>query len=420
MSDARRGGLAVSAWCTAAAFGAYFCMYAFRKPFTAAAFKDASLAGLALLDALVIAQTLGYMLSKFIGIKVVSELPPARRVALLLALIAVAEAALVLFALTPPPLNAFCLFLNGIPLGMVFGLVTAFLEGRRHTEALMAGLCASFIVADGVVKSVGAWLLTLRVSEYWMPAVTGALFVPPTLLFAWMLSRIPPPNDADVEARCERTTMDGPERGALFRRYAAGLTLLVVVYTLVTVLRSLRADFAPRIWEGLQAQVPADVFARSETAVGAMVLVLFGATALIHDNRRAFFAGIALALAGSLLVAVALLARQAGALEPFAFMVTIGFGLYLPYIAIHTIVFERLLAMTCDRGTIAYLITLADSFGYLGVVAVLLGRNFLQPGATFLPFFLGISWVIAVACVLLLVPCWGYFAAHPATRRAAA
>src|SRR5262249_20617676 len=149
------------------------------------------------------------------------------------------------------------------------------------------------------------------------------------------------------------------------------------------------------IWEGLQAQVPADVFARSETAVGAMVLVLFGATVLIRDNQRAFYAGIALAVAGSLLVALALIGQHAGLLLPFTFMVTIGFGLYLPYIAIHTIVFERLLAMTRDRGTIAYLITLADAVGYLGVVAVLLGRNFLQPGAAFLPFFLGTSWVIA-------------------------
>jgi Family of unknown function (DUF5690) len=36
---------------------------------------------------------------------------------------------------------------------MVFGLILGFLEGRRHTEALTAGLCASFILADGTSKS---------------------------------------------------------------------------------------------------------------------------------------------------------------------------------------------------------------------------------------------------------------------------
>jgi hypothetical protein len=47
----------------------------------------------------------------------------------------VRKVALVLFGLTPPPYNALWLFFNGIPLGMVFGLVTGVLEGRRHTRS---------------------------------------------------------------------------------------------------------------------------------------------------------------------------------------------------------------------------------------------------------------------------------------------
>ena len=61
--------------------------------------------------------------------------------------------------MTPAPFNLVWLFCNGVPLGLVFGLVLGFLEGRRHTEALAAGLCSSFIVADGVTKSAGASLL---------------------------------------------------------------------------------------------------------------------------------------------------------------------------------------------------------------------------------------------------------------------
>ena len=104
-------------------------------------------------------------------------------------------------------------------------------------------------------------------------------------------------------------------------------------------------------------------------------------------------------------------------------MVLIGVGLYLPYIVVHTTLFERLIAMTRERGNIGYLMYLADSFGYLGYVAVLLARNLLAPRENFLSFFVLIGWVIAGACVLLLVPCWRYFATHPAMpicRRAAA
>jgi hypothetical protein len=417
-SDGR--GLSLSAWCVVAAFGTYFCMYAFRKPFTAAGYKDVVLWGVGYKTVLVTAQVLGYTLSKFLGIKVVSEVAPHRRVALLLGLIAAAELSLLLFGLTPAPFNLLWLFCNGVPLGMVFGLVLRFLEGRRHTEALTAGLCASFITADGVTKSAGAALLEAGISEYWMPFLTGLLFVPPLLFFAWMLTRIPGPSPRDVAARSERPPMSAAERGGFFRRYATGLTLLVLVYLLITILRSVRADFAPEIWAGLQGAVPPDVFALSETAVAAGVLVLSGSAVLIADNRRAFFFGLALALGGAALVGAALVGLRARGLSPFAFMVLHGIGLYLPYLALHTTVFERLIAITRERGNLGYLMYLADSFGYLGYVGALLARNALGPADNFLAFFLVLSWAIAGACLVLLVPCWRYFARHPATQPAPA
>ena len=78
---------------------------------------------------------------------------------MIVTLIVAAEVALLLFALAPQRLHALCMFANGLSLGLVFGLVLGFLEGRRVTEALIAGLCASFILADGIMKSVGTWLL---------------------------------------------------------------------------------------------------------------------------------------------------------------------------------------------------------------------------------------------------------------------
>lgn len=413
-----REGLAVSVWCVVAAFGTYFCMYAFRKPFTAAGFAELSLWGIGFKTLLVTAQVLGYTLSKFLGIKVVSEAGPQRRAVLLLALIGLAELALLLFALTPPPWNLVWLFANGVPLGMVFGLVFGFLEGRRHTEALAAGLCASFIVADGVVKSVGAALLKAGASEFWMPFLAGLVFVPPLLLFVWMLTRIPRPSARDVAARSERTPMNSAQRWAFFRRFVVGLVLLVMVYLLITILRSVRGDFAPEIWAGIQGTVPPAVFTESEMIVGLVVLVLFGSMVLIRDNRRAFFAGLAVAGSGAVLITATLAAWAASVVSPFAFMVLLGIGLYLPYIAIHTIVFERLIAMTRAPGNIGYLMYLADSFGYLGYVGVLLARQMIGTTENFLGFFIALNWVVAVACLMLLVPCCHYFATHPATRPA--
>jgi Family of unknown function (DUF5690) len=417
VSDSRGQALVLTAWSVTAAFGAYFCMYAFRKPFTAGTYAELSVGGIGYKTILVTSQTLGYTLSKFIGIKVVSEVEPQRRLARLLTLIGGAEATLFLFGLTPAPFNFVWLFCNGLFLGMVFGLVLGFLEGRKQTEALAAGLCTSFIVADGVTKSAGGFLLKAGVSEYWMPFWAGLLFVPPLLLFAWMLRCIPRPSREDVAARSARVPMNGVERWSFFRRYAAGLVLLVLMYLLITILRSVRADFAPEIWAGLKVRISPDIFAWSEIAVAIGVVALNGSAVLINGNRRAFFFALALSISGVLLVAMALVGLRAQAVSPFTFMVLHGLGLYLPYIAVQTTIFERLIAMTRDRGNIGYLIYLADSFGYLGYVAVLFARSRWGPPEDFLGFFITLSWVIVVASLVLLIPCWHYFAIHPATRR---
>ncbi len=386
-------------WAMVAAFGAYFCMYGFRKPFTAGLYDDAVVRGIDLKTMLVTSQVAGYMLSKFIGIKVIAEMPPQRRAITMIWLILIAEGALLLFGLLPRPWNAVCLLLNGLPLGMVFGLVQGFLEGRRATELLVAGLCASFILADGFTKTVGTWLLARGVPEDWMPGAAGALFLLPFGVCVAMLARIPPPTPNDVVARNERQTMSHHDRRSFFLRYAAGLVPLVILYLLVTIVRSIRADFAPEIWSSLlssdengltqssphgtlrsekassSAVVPS-TFTYSEMIVAFCVLAISGASILIRDNRKAFFVSLATCGAGLGLLTAAILLRNNGSLSGFAFMVLLGLGLYLPYVAFHTTVFERLLGMTRERGNIGFLMYVADSIGYLGYVSVLIGKKF--------------------------------------------
>lgn len=404
------------AWSVIAAFGAYFCMYGFRKPFTSIEEVkiDVVLAGVSLPVTykvlLVISQTLGYMSSKFIGIKVISEMPPERRALGILVLITLAELALVGFGLLPQPWNAGCLFFNGLPLGMVFGLVLGFLEGRRATEALAAGLCTSFILADGVTKSVGSWLLTQQVPLVWMPALAGLIFAGPLLLFVWMLSRVPPPNQADVAERSERVTLSRAARWSLFGRYWVGLSAIVAIYLLISVLRSLRADFATELWGGLLGKrAEPELFSRSEFWVALGVLVINGGLVLIRDSRLAFFGSQVVCGAGLLLIMAALLGWQTDSLCGFEFMVLVGLGLYLPYVAVHTTVFERFLAMTREKGNLGFLMYVADAVGYLGVVGVLLAKNLVRVEGTFLNFFLSISWFAVVVSLLCLSASWIYF-----------
>jgi hypothetical protein len=362
-----------------AGFSAYFSMYAFRKPFTAATFEGVAGWHFALdyKIALVIAQAVGYAASKLIGVKVISEIHPARRGVAILLLIGAAWLALVGFALIPPPWNVAMLFLNGLPLGMIWGLVFGYMEGRRVSEALGAILCASFILSSGVVKSVGAWLmLDLHVGPFWMPAVTGAVFMPLLLLSVWLLSNMPSPSAADEAERVKRAPMDGADRAAFLKAYLPGLILLVVAYVFLTAFRDFRDNFAAEIWKALGYGQEAGIFTASELPVAAIALAALAAVMVVRDNLRALMVIHAIVFAGFVLLGVATLAFQAHVLAPLPWMILAGAGLYMAYTPFNAMLFDRLIAYSGRIATAGFLIYVADASGYVGSVALLLARNF--------------------------------------------
>jgi hypothetical protein len=399
-----------TAFCIAAAFTTYFCMYGFRKPFSAATYDEMIYWGVGYKTILVISQTLGYTLSKFIGIKTISEMPGHRRARMIVALIVVAELALLLFAITPAPWNMAFLFFNGLPLGLVFGLVYGYLEGRQLTEALAAGLCASFIVSSGFVQTVGRTLVLQGVPEFWMPFLTGLLFFPPLLIAVWFLNQIPPPDEEDVARRSERPPMSRADRLRFLQTYGLGLAMLVATYILLTVLRSIRSDFGVEIWRDLgQAERPV-IFTKSETLIMCAVVAINGAAIWIRDNRRALQVSFLTVIGGFALVGFAIAGWRQGWLDGFAFMVLVGLGLYAPYVAFHTTVFERLIATSRAKGNVGFLIYLADATGYLGYIGVMLYHNFGDKRDDgFLEFFVGITLTITGLSLVAMLIGWWYF-----------
>ncbi len=362
-----------------AGFSAYFAMYAFRKPFSAASF-DVVPGWHFALDykiALVIAQVAGYAVSKLIGIKVISELHPRKRPAAILALIASAWLGLLLFAVVPAPWNVAAMFLNALPLGMIWGLVFGFMEGRRVSEVLGAVVCASFIVSSGAVKTVGKLVMVdWQVTPFWMPAVTGALFFPLLFLSVWLLSALPPPDARDEAARIRRAPMDGAARAAFVAEYGVGLALLIVAYVLATALRDFRDNFAAELWRGLGYGNGAAIFTASELPVAALALIALGLIMVVRDNRRALIVIHLVIIAGLLLLGGSTLAFQAGEIGPVVWMILSGAGLYMVYTPFNAMLFDRMIAFSGRIGTAGFLIYLADSAGYVGSCALLLWRNF--------------------------------------------
>lgn len=396
-----------------AGFCAYFSMYAFRKPFTAATF-DVVPGWHFALDykiALVIAQAAGYALSKLIGVKVISEIAPARRGMAILGLIGAAWLALIAFAVVPAPWNIAALFLNGLPLGMIWGLVFGYMEGRRVSEVLGAILCASFILSSGVVKSVGKWLLIAgHVSPFWMPAATGAVFLPLLLVSVWVLGALPPPDAEDEAERVKRAPMNGAERGAFLRTYAFGIVLLVLAYILLTALRDFRDNFAAEIWTALGYGKETGIFTASELPVAAISLVALGAVMAVRDNLRALMVIHAIVFAGFVLLGVSTLAFGAHLLSPLVWMILAGAGLYMAYTPFNAMLFDRLIAFSGRVATAGFLIYVADASGYLGSVALLLWRNFGGFKLDWLQFFTLSAYVTSVAGAALTALAAVYFA----------
>jgi hypothetical protein len=281
------------------------------------------------------------------------------------------------FALIPAPWNVAAMFLNGLPLGMIWGLVFGYMEGRRTTEVLGAVVCASFIVSSGAVKSVGKLLIThWHVSPFWMPAAAGALFFP--LLFAsvFVLSALPPPNAQDEAARVRRAPMYAPARISFLAQYGVGLGLLVLAYVLVTAIRDFRDNFAAELWQGLGYGNGAAIFTESEVPVAVLALAALGLIMRVRDNTRALIVIHGVVIAGLALLGGSTLAFQAGWIGPVSWMILSGAGMYIAYTPFNAMLFDRLIAVSGRIGTAGFLIYVADASGYVGSCALLLWRDF--------------------------------------------
>ena len=395
-------------WAMLAAFGAYFCMYGLRKPFTAATYPDGLLYGLEIKPALVIAQVCGYMLSKFIGVRVITELPTAKRAAVLVGLVVIAELALVLLNVLPMPLKPLAMFMNGLPLGMIFGMLLSFLEGRRMTEAMAAALCGSFIVADGAAKTVGSLVLVSGAGLYAMPMIAGGIFLLPFTAFVWMLTKLPQPSKEDIDERAARPQLSAVSRLELLKFLGLAYAGIVFAYTMLTVLRGFRADFMPELLKGLHIAGNALVFTQSEGIIAAVVTLIAGLTAMIRTNGMAFRSALLLGILGFACVPLSILLHRFGYVSGFVYLTLVGSGIYLPYVLIHTTVFERWIAIVRRPGSASFLLTLADAIAYLAYLAALLVKPLVQKAGNVLGLFetLGL-WVslssIATLAVALIL-----------------
>jgi hypothetical protein len=378
------------------AFGAYTSMYAFRKAFTAGTFTGQQYFHVDYKVWLVIAQVIGYTCSKFYGIKFIAELKPDQRAKSILLLIGTAWIALLFFAIVPAPYNIACLFINGFPLGLIWGLVFSYLEGRKSTEFMAGVLSISLIFASGFVKTVARTLMgSYHISEFTMPFITGALFVIPLLLFVLLLELMPPPTAEDIKLRTKRAPMDAAERKSFLKRFLPGIILTLVIYILLTIMRDVRDNFEVEIWASLGVK-DNTIYTKIDTIISILVLVAISLLILVKRNLKAFRIIHYMIISGCLFIGVGTVLFGLGLIGPMVWMTMAGLGLYLGYVPYNAVFFERLLATFHYKGNVGFLIYVADSIGYMGSVSVLLVKELGQPSISWGTFFKNSVMTVAI------------------------
>jgi hypothetical protein len=421
----------------ATAFATYFAMYAFRKPFSAATFEGLQFAGteIELKTAFVVSQIIGYAASKFMGIKFCTEASRAARPWMLLGLVGAAELALVLFAVLPNEWKIVAIFLNGLPLGMVWGLVVRYLEGRRTSDILLAALACSFIVSSGVVKDVARALMAgdpIRilgiplfnpfpsVSEFWMPATTGLLFAPLFAIAVFFLNQLPDPTRDDARDRTEREPMDVARRWTFLLQYLPGICALIAAYVFLTAFRDFRDNYMVEILDqlGYAYADHRDLMSWMEFGVAFGVMLSIAMLYWVKDNRYGFSAVCAAIITGTMLIGIATLLLQNQAINGMWWMALIGFGSYLAYVPYNTVLFDRLMASTRFVGTAVFGMYLADSAGYSGSVVVQLAKDLVVGDLSRLEFMQRLSLFVSLFGTLSVLTGWFYFASRPSDAAA--
>ncbi len=396
------------AWSMIAAFGCYFCVYGFRKPFTAGTYEEQFFMGIHWKSILISSQIAGYMLSKWCGIFFVSSITWEKRARAIIISIVIAELALLGFGLVPKPYNLIFLLLNGLPLGMIFGYIQGFLEGKKNTELFIAALGSSFILADGVSKSVGVSLLNWGVAENWMPFAAGLIYALPFLFFVWMLTQIPRPTAEEVADRAERQPMTQKDRIQLVMQLWPGIIAISLLYLFAALLRGIRSDFAPEIWHYLGYEGVPSIYSQTEIWVTVGILVINGSLVLIKRNYLAFFISLSAIATGYILLIIAGL-WGVNSMNSFWLIVLTGFGIYLPYLTITTSVFERLIAITRHKANIGFLMYIVDSVGYLGYNVLLIAAGFIFPNWNLPQLFFSWITILGFAGLALSAGSWIYF-----------
>lgn len=389
-------------WAGGAALLSYSLVYALRKPYTAASFDGLTFFGTDYKVAVTTIQILGYVIAKFFGIKIISELKKENRFSFFVYSAILAEISLVGFGLLPAPYNVIAMFANGLSLGCMWGGIFSFIEGRKITDILASLLGVSMVFSSGIAKSFGLFAMNeMQIDQFWMPAIIGGFALPLLVFTGYMLKRLPHPTVVDIALRNERVTLDGKGRKVLLKKYAPILSLLFIGNFMLLVLRDIKEDFLVDILD--MSNHSSWLFAQVDTIVTLIILGLFALFVFFRSNIKALLCLMALVIAGCMVMTYVSFHHETLQLAPVTWLFIQSLSLYIAFLTFQTIFFDRFIACFRIKGNVGFFIAMIDFIGYMGTAVLLSAKELLNIELEWFTLFNHIACIVGAVDTILFV-----------------
>eukprot|EP00002_Diphylleia_rotans_P019075 TRINITY_DN3695_c0_g1_i3.p1 TRINITY_DN3695_c0_g1~~TRINITY_DN3695_c0_g1_i3.p1 ORF type:complete len:470 (-),score=76.42 TRINITY_DN3695_c0_g1_i3:50-1459(-) len=389
-------------------FLAYTCVYGIRMPIFAAQFLDYKVRGFDLKVAFTMAQTAGIAVGKLGSTILISSLERENRLSTLYFLGSGATIGLLpVYLQWIPEIQVLGLFLCGICLAPIWGIIVLYLEGRGQSEILFAAAGLSPIFAGGLARSLGAYLIQSGIPEHTLPFTCGLVSLAFFCIITFYLNKLPPPTNQDIALRNVRKPMDATSRMQTLSNLGFGVWPLLCIYSFLNSFRAYREYFAYEIWSEIWGR-PTDPInlVRPEIYIGLFAISTFACMSFIHSNRAAFFSMLGFMIAGGFLIWIGNELHVLGYVSNTVWTILIGVGLWIAYVPAGSMIFERLIAMSGLEVTAVFLIYLTDGLGYLSTIVMLQVVNDLKnasPAFSHLMLFRQLSRLCACSVIFFSI-----------------
>ena len=226
--------------------------------------------------------------------------------------------------------------------------------------------------------------------------------------FLIMLVRLPAPDAEDVALKTVRVPMNRDERRRFVQTFYQGVVLFIIGFVLLTVLRDFRDNFGREIFKEQGVNNPL-IFSSTETPIAIGISIMLSLLIRIRDNFRAFTIINYITFSGVLIGVLSTGLFQLGYIGVELWMLLIGGGIYMGYVPVNGIYFDRIIGAFRYPGTVGFIITLADTWGYMGSLGLQLYKNFGQANISYTTFMVYAIYLMLGGYGILLFFTYRYF-----------